>query len=83
MLSPKLENKRCNMEREYVESAMISSYGYDPDTSTLEVEFKKNGVVWQYFDVPESVYWEMKSARSSGQFFNANIKNTYTGSRVN
>lgn len=70
------------MEREYVESQMIASYGYDPDTSTLEVEFKKNGVIWQYFEVPESVFWEMKSAGSSGQFFNAHIKNVYTGSQV-
>ena len=47
------------MEREYVESTMIKSYGFDTSTSTLEVEFN-NGAVWQYYDVSESLYYEMK-----------------------
>ena len=37
------------MERDYVESTMIRSYGFDSSTSTLEVEFN-NGAIWQYFD---------------------------------
>jgi len=70
------------MEREYCESTMISGHGYDPETSILEIEFRKTGAVWQYFDVPESVYWEMKSGGSVGQFFNSSIKNVYAGSQV-
>jgi hypothetical protein len=70
------------MERDYVESALMSSYGYDIETSTLEVEFKKNGAVWQYYDVPESIYWEMKSAGSVGKFFLANVKGHYTEAQV-
>lgn len=70
------------MEREFCDSTMISSYGYDPEASILEVEFRKNGAVWQYLDVPESVYWEMKSASSCGQFFNSTIRGQYAESRV-
>ncbi|HRE76443.1 MAG TPA: KTSC domain-containing protein [Flavobacterium sp.] len=70
------------MEREYVESTLMASYGYDETTSILEVEFKKNGAVWQYFDVPESVYWEMKSAGSVGKFFLSSIKGNYTELQV-
>lgn len=69
------------MEREYVQSSMIRSFGFDSSSSTLEVEFN-SGAVWQYFDVPESTYYEMKSAGSSGKFFHANIKGQYSESQV-
>ncbi|MGA9212484.1 KTSC domain-containing protein [Kaistella sp.] len=69
------------MDREYVESSMITSFGFDPIISTLEIEFK-SGAVWQYFDVPESVYYEMKSASSRGNFFRASIKGQYAESQV-
>ena len=69
------------MEREYVESTMIRSFGFESYSSTLEVEFN-NGAVWQYYDVPENLFYEMKSAGSCGKFFNANIKGQYTESQV-
>jgi hypothetical protein len=69
------------MDREYVESSMITSFGFDPSISTLEIEFR-SGAVWQYFDVPESVYYEMKSAASCGKFFHASIKGQYAESQV-
>jgi hypothetical protein len=69
------------MDREYVESSMITSFGFDSTSSTLEVEFKK-GAVWQYYDVSESVYYEMKSASSCGKFFLANIKGQYAEFQV-
>ncbi len=68
------------MEREYVESSMITSIGYD--NSILEIEFKSNGQVWQYFDVPEYVYHEMMAADSHGKYFHKNIKGHYMESRV-
>jgi hypothetical protein len=67
------------MERDYVESSMIRSFGFE--NSTLEVEFN-SGAVWQYFDVPESVYYEMKTTSSCGKFFHANIKGQYAESQV-
>lgn len=69
------------MEREYVQSSMIKSFGFDSSSSTLEVEFN-NGAVWQYFDVSESTYYEMKSADSCGKFFHAHIKDQYAESQV-
>ena len=67
------------MERDYVESSMIRSFGFE--NSTLEIEFN-SGAIWQYFDVPESVYFEMKYASSCGKFFHANIKGQYAESQV-
>ncbi|MGZ0015398.1 KTSC domain-containing protein [Yeosuana sp. AK3] len=69
------------MQREYVQSSMIRSFGFDSSSSTLEVEFN-SGAVWQYFDVPESTYYEMKAAGSCGKFFNAHIKDQYAESQV-
>ncbi|MEJ0105186.1 MAG: KTSC domain-containing protein [Bacteroidota bacterium] len=69
------------MYREHVESSNIKSVGYDPNTSTLEVEFH-NGAIWQYYDVLESSYYEMKSASSVGKYFNANIKGQHSESKV-
>lgn len=69
------------MERQSVQSTMIASIGYESATSTLEVEFN-NGPVWQYFDVPESVYYEFLNASSIGKYFHANIKGQYSESRV-
>jgi hypothetical protein len=65
------------MERNYVESSMISSIGYDFSQGILEIEFKSNGHVWQYYDVPEYVWHEFNSASSVGKYFLATIKNWY------
>jgi hypothetical protein len=47
---------------------MMLSVGYDSRTSTLEVEFKQ-GAIWEYHDVPESLYHEMRgSAHIKGHF---------------
>lgn len=64
------------MNRTPVTSSNVVAVGYDTDTLTLEVEFK-DGAVYQYFDVPETVYRELLSASSIGQFMHSNIRNTY------
>ena len=69
------------MDRENVDSSNVESIGYDPVSETLEVEFKKTGV-YQYYNVPESVYTNFMDAPSKGVFLNANIKNSYPYSRV-
>lgn len=56
------------MDRQYVDSTMITSIGYDPTTSTLEVEFKR-GVVWAYLGFPEYLWYEFQAADSKGKFF--------------
>jgi hypothetical protein len=70
------------MEREVVQSSMFESIGYDSLTSIFEAEFKNGGAVWQYFDVPESIYYELRNAGSIGKYFLANIKGQYSESRI-
>ena len=69
------------MDRKGIESSMIRSIGYDVDNSTLEIEFN-SGPIWQYFDFPESQWYEFKSSDSQGKFFHREIKNQYSESQV-
>ncbi len=69
------------MDRIPVSSSNISSVGYDQDSQTLEVEFLGGGV-YQYFQVPSSVYEEFMSASSKGRYHHQNIKSRDPCSRV-
>ena len=61
------------MERQYVSSSNIASIGFDPDNMILEIEFL-NGAVYQYYDVPQSIYDGLMAADSHGKYFAAYIK---------
>lgn len=69
--------RRTQMDRQYVDSSMIESIGYDAGTSVLEIEFK-GGVVWAYENFPEYLWYEFEAAESKGKFFHKNIKEQYT-----
>jgi len=64
-----------------VSSSTVSGIGYDPATLTLEVHFN-NGSIYQYFDVPQNVYDQFRTAPSAGQFLAQNIRNAYRYMRV-
>jgi len=70
------------MDRDLVDSSMIASIGYDPSSGTVEVEFRSNKQVWQYYDVPESIYNDVRAAGSLGKAFNALIKTHFREARV-
>lgn len=69
------------MDRQNVSSSMINSIGYEPNTSTLEIEFS-SGVVWQYYDFPESSWYEFENAESHGKHFHASIKGQFREAQV-
>jgi uncharacterized protein len=69
------------MKRTHVESSNIESIGYDSKSQTLEIEFL-NCSIYQYFDVPEHVFNELRSANSHGKYLNTNIKGIYRFSKV-
>jgi hypothetical protein len=64
------------MKREPVESSMIASVGYDPETKVLEVEFN-SGMVYAYYDVPQEEYDGLMAASSKGSYMNGNIIGCY------
>ncbi|MGB2754691.1 MAG: KTSC domain-containing protein [Phycisphaerae bacterium] len=61
------------MDRVRVQSSNIASVGYDPETSTLEIEFV-NANVYQYFGVPADVHEGLMVAGSKGSYFHHHIK---------
>jgi hypothetical protein len=62
--------------RRPVDSSLILSVGYDLASSVLEVEFV-GGKVYEYYDVPLSVYSALMGAESVGSFFNDHIRDMY------
>ena len=64
------------MERQRVSSTNVRSIGYDDTTGTLEVEFHSGGI-YQYFEVPETVYATLMRASSKGRYLNDHIKDSY------
>ena len=69
------------MQRNSVASSNLASVGYDAATQTLEVEFL-NGSIYQYYDVPESIYNKLIAAGSIGKFLYQNIRDAYECSMV-
>jgi hypothetical protein len=49
---------------------------YDPGSKTLRVIFL-SGAIYDYKEVPERIYKNMKTAASKGTFLNREIKGKY------
>jgi len=69
------------MVRQRVSSTNVWSIGYDDATDTLEVEFHSGGI-YQYFDVPETVYAALMRALSKGHYLNDYIKDRYRSRKL-
>lgn len=69
------------MYRTKVSSSNLSAVGYNSFQMILEIEFN-DGAVYQYFGVPQNVYYGLMSATSHGKYFHAYIRNNYRCSRV-
>lgn len=69
------------MNRINVSSSNISAIGYDQESQVLEIEFH-DGSVYQYDGVPQSVYSDLMSAGSHGQYLHHNIKDVYSHHKV-
>jgi len=63
------------------ESSNITRFCYDEGSHILMVEFK-NGGSYNYFDVPETIFEQMKAAPSKGQFLAHSIKGVYRYARI-
>lgn len=65
------------MNRLPVNSSNLASVGYDPTSSTLEVEFRSGGV-YQYFAVPAEIYHQLLALSDQGSgvghYFDQNVK---------
>lgn len=62
-------------------SSVVRYFCYDAERRRLQIQYV-SGNVYEYFDVPERVYEEMKNSGSKGAFLNKEIKGKYEFSRV-
>lgn len=66
------------MKRTELESGHIHSIGYEEDTFTLEIQFRKKdgspGPVYQYNPITKQGYKLLMNSSSKGSFFEKNIK---------
>lgn len=69
------------MNRTRVISKNLKSVGHEPLSATLEVEFL-DGKVYQYDNVPASIFKSLLQAASKGTYFAKEIKNKYTSKRI-
>ena len=64
-----------------VQSSNIHSVVYDCENHDLEIMFH-NGRVYRYADVPEAVHSSFMKFASKGSYFNGNIRDTYSTTRL-
>jgi hypothetical protein len=62
-------------------SSVVAAIKYDVNTSTLRVIYV-SGNVYDYKDVPQKVYNEMKTAPSKGEYLNKHIKPKYEFEKI-
>jgi hypothetical protein len=60
-----------------IESSNITKTEYDTETKELIIEFK-NGLKYEYKDVPHQVYTKFRVAPSQGKFFSSDIAKKYS-----
>jgi hypothetical protein len=64
------------MQRQPVQSSNLKEVGYDAVARVLEIEFHSGGI-YQYSNVPETIYLGLLGASSKGSYFHDNIKERY------
>ena len=62
-------------------SSVIRKYEYNAEAEVLTITFV-SGIIYDYLEVPEQVYLQMKSTLAKGIFFNQHIKDKYKWKRV-
>lgn len=59
-----------------IESSNLVRTEYDTETKKLMVEFK-NGMKYEYDEVPHQLYTQFRSSDSQGKFFSTKISKTF------
>ncbi len=57
-------------------SSVVSAIKHDASSATLRIFFV-SGMIYDYKEVPEEIYMEMKTSGSKGTYLNKHIKGQY------
>jgi hypothetical protein len=64
-----------------IQSSNLVKTEYDTITKKLVVEFK-NGLKYEYNEVPHQLYTSFRTSESQGKFFNSNIAKTFAFTKL-
>jgi hypothetical protein len=64
-----------------IESSNLKSTVYDTESKKLVVEFK-NGLKYEYDEVPHNIFAQLRLSESQGKFFNTSISKTYKYKKI-
>lgn len=78
ILSEKIEGKKISV---MLESSNLKNAEYHTEAKSLLVEFK-NGVKYEYADVPWDLFTKFRMAESQGSFFNKNIARSFEYKKI-
>lgn len=59
-----------------IQSSNLAKTEYDTESKKLIVEFK-NGIRYEYNDVPHQLYTQFRISESQGKFFSSKIAKTF------
>jgi hypothetical protein len=76
-----LSNFLASIKGYIMPSSVVANMKYDAERAILRVIFM-SGNIYDYKNVPERVYNEMRTAGSKGTFLNKYIKGTYEFEQV-
>jgi hypothetical protein len=78
IISEKIEGKTISV---ILESSNLKNALYHTDSKNLTVEFK-NGVKYEYADVPWDLFTKFRMAESQGKFFNKEIARSFEYKKI-
>ena len=70
-----------NGQRVLVESSCVSAIAFSIEKNILHIEFR-NGLAYEYFDVPSSLHQDLLSAPSKGAFVTRFIRGRFPFRRL-
>jgi hypothetical protein len=73
IISEQISGKTINVD---VKSSNLKSASYDTESKILTVAFN-NGSIYEYYDVPWTIFTKLRMSESQGKYFNTNISRSY------
>lgn len=77
-----MDKKPSKIQLTPCKSSGMCGTGYDLDTKTLAVQFKADGPLYYFADVPSELYDEFRAAESFGRFFAERIRGKFDSLKV-
>lgn len=71
-----------NIDTGTFNSSNLQSMEYDNSKKTLRLTFNINNAVYEYYNVPQIVVYELQQAASAGSYFHKFIRDRYSYKRI-